>query len=53
MKLRGQKMILKSVKLKIKLKRVLILTVAWIFAGIFFTIIEYLLVFPAAQIENI
>ena len=46
-------MILKSVKLKIKLKRVLILTVAWIFAGIFFTIIEYLLVFPAAQIENI
>jgi adenylate cyclase len=46
-------MILKSVKFKIKLKRVLILTVAWIFAGVFFTIIEYLLVFPAAQINNI
>lgn len=46
-------MILKSVKFKIKLKRVLVLTVAWIFAGVFFTIIEYLLVFPAAQINNI
>ena len=46
-------MILKSVKFKLKLKRVLILTVAWICAGVFFTIIEYLLVFPAAKIENI
>ena len=46
-------MILKSVKLKIKLKRVLNLTIAWIFAGIFFTVIEYLLIYPAAKIENI
>jgi adenylate cyclase len=46
-------MILKSVKLQIKLKRLLILTIAWVFAGIFFTIIEYLLVYPAAEIENI
>ncbi|MGB5895314.1 MAG: adenylate/guanylate cyclase domain-containing protein [Ignavibacteriaceae bacterium] len=46
-------MILKSVKFQIKLKRVLNLTLFWIFAGIFFTIIEYLLVYPAAKIENI
>ena len=46
-------MILQSVKLKIKLKRVLILTIAWVFAGIFFTIIEYLLIHPAAEINNI
>ncbi len=46
-------MILKSVKLQIKLKRVLNLTLAWITAGIFFTIIEYLLIHPATQIENI
>lgn len=46
-------MILQSVKLRIKLKRVLNLTIAWVFAGIFFTIIEYLLVYPAAKIENI
>jgi len=46
-------MILKSVKLRIKLKRVLNLTLAWVIAGIFFTIIEYLLVYPAAKIENI
>ena len=46
-------MILKSVKLQIKLKRLLNLTIAWVFAGIFFTIIEYLLVHPAAEIKNI
>ena len=46
-------MILQSVKLRMKLKRLLILTIAWVFAGIFFTIIEYLLVYPAAEIENI
>jgi adenylate cyclase len=46
-------MILKSVKLQIKLKRLLNLTIAWVSAGIFFTIIEYLLVYPAAEIENI
>ncbi len=46
-------MILQSVKLRIKLKRVLNLTIAWVFAGIFFTIIEFLLVHPAAKIENI
>ena len=46
-------MILKSVKFQIKIKRLLNLTIAWVFAGIFFTIIEYLLVHPAAEIENI
>ncbi len=46
-------MILQSVKLQIKLKRVLYLTIAWVFAGIFFTIIEYLLIHPAAEIYNI
>jgi adenylate cyclase len=46
-------MILKSVKFQIKIKRVLNLTLFWIFAGIFFTIIEYLLVHPASQIYNI
>jgi len=46
-------MILKSVKLRIKIKRVLNLTLFWVFAGIFFTIIEYLLIHPAAEIYNI
>ena len=46
-------MILKSVKLRMKLKRILNLTIAWVIAGIFFTVIEYLLVYPAAKIENI
>ncbi len=46
-------MLLKSVKLHIKIKRVLSLTIAWVAAGIFFTIIEYLLVNPAAKIPNI
>jgi len=46
-------MLLKSIKLHIKLKRVLNLTIAWVAAGIFFTIIEYLLVNPAAKIPNI
>ena len=46
-------MILKSVKFQIKIKRLLNLTIAWVFAGIFFAIIEYLLVYPAAEIENI
>jgi adenylate cyclase len=46
-------MILKSVKFQIKIKRVLNLTLFWMFAGIFFTVIEYLLVYPAAKIENI
>jgi len=46
-------MILKSVKLQLKLKRVLNLTIAWVFAGVFFTIIEYLLIHPAAEIYNI
>ena len=46
-------MILKSVKLRIKLKRVINLTLFWVFAGIFFTVIEYLLVHPAAEIYNI
>jgi adenylate cyclase len=46
-------MILKSVKFQIKIKRVLNLTLFWVFAGIFFTIIEYLLIHPAAEIYNI
>ncbi|MFC2119753.1 adenylate/guanylate cyclase domain-containing protein [Bacteroidota bacterium] len=46
-------MILKSVKFQIKIKRVLNLTLFWVFAGFFFTVIEYLLVYPAAKIENI
>lgn len=46
-------MILKSVKFQIKIKRVLNLTLFWVFAGIFFTVIEYLLVYPAAEIEDI
>ncbi len=46
-------MILKSVKFQIRIKRVLNLTLFWVFAGIFFTLIEYLLVYPAAKIENI
>lgn len=46
-------MILKSIKLQIKLKRLINLIIAWAFAGIFFTIIEFLLVNPAAKIPNI
>jgi len=46
-------MISQSVKLRIKLKRVINLTLFWVFAGIFFTIIEYLLIHPAAEIYNI
>ena len=46
-------MILKSVKLQIKLKRLLNLTIAWILAGIFFSVIEFLLISPAAKIPNI
>ena len=46
-------MILQSVKLRIKIKRVLNLTLFWVFAGIFFTILEYLLIHPAAEIYNI
>ena len=46
-------MMLKSVKLHIKIKRVLSLTIAWIAAGVFFTVIEYLLISPAAKIDNI
>jgi len=46
-------MILKSVKLKIKSKQVLSITIAWISAGIFFTIIEFLLIYPASRIDNI
>lgn len=45
-------MLLNSVKLHIKIKRVLSLTIAWIVAGIFFAIIEYLIIYPATQIEN-
>ena len=36
-----------------KLKRLINLTIAWVLAGIFFTIIEFLLINPAAQIPNI
>ena len=46
-------MILQSVKLRIKLKRILNLTLFWVFAGIFFTVIEYLLIHPATEIHNI
>jgi hypothetical protein len=46
-------MILQSVKLRIKIKRVLNLTLFWVFAGIFFTVLEYLLIHPAAEINNI
>ena len=46
-------MILKSVKFQIKIKRVLTLTLFWVFAGILFTVIEYLLIHPAAEIYNI
>jgi adenylate cyclase len=46
-------MILKSVKIQIKIRRVVNLTLFWVFAGIFFTIIEYLLIHPASQISNI
>lgn len=42
-----------SVKLIMNLRKVLYLTIAWIFAGLIFTIIEYLLVSPAADIANI
>jgi adenylate cyclase len=46
-------MILKSVKRRIKIKRVVNLTLFWVFAGIFFAVLEYLLVHPAAEIHNI
>jgi adenylate cyclase len=46
-------MISKSVKLYIKLRRVLSLTLAWIASGIFFTMIEYLIIYPATRIKNI
>jgi formate/nitrite transporter FocA (FNT family) len=46
-------MISNSIKLQINLKRLINLTVAWVVAGIFFTIIEFLLINPAAQIPNI
>ena len=46
-------MMLKSIKLQIKLKRLFILTIAWTFAGIFFSIIEFLLINPATEIPNI
>lgn len=46
-------MILKSIKLQINLKRLINLTIAWVVAGIFFTIIEYLIVNPATKISNI
>jgi len=45
-------MILKSIKLQIKLKRVLSLTIAWVFAGIFFSVIEYLIIYPFTKIEH-
>lgn len=44
---------LSPIKLQIRLKRVMILTIAWIIAGIFFNIIEYLLIYPASQIKDI
>ena len=44
---------IKSIKLQINLKRLFNLTIAWVFAGFFFTIIEFLLVNPAAKIPNI
>jgi adenylate cyclase len=44
---------LKSAKLQIKLKRLLNLTIAWMMAGIFFSIIEFLLISPATEIPNI
>jgi adenylate cyclase len=46
-------MILQSVKLRIKIKRVLNLTLFWVLAGIFFTVLEYLLIHPASEIDNI
>ena len=45
-------MILNSIKFQIKLKRVLSLTIAWVIAGIFFSVIEYLIIYPFTQIEN-
>jgi len=44
---------IKSIKFQINLKRLFNLTIAWVFAGFFFTIIEFLLVNPAAKIPNI
>ena len=46
-------MISKSIKLHFKFKRILNLTIAWTAAGIFFTVIEYLLIYPASSIDNI
>jgi class 3 adenylate cyclase len=46
-------MISKSIKLHFKFKRILNLTIAWAAAGIFFTVIEYLLIYPASSIDNI
>jgi len=43
----------KSIKLQIKLRRLLILNIAWIFAAIFFSILEFLLINPASEIPNI
>jgi hypothetical protein len=44
---------IKSIKLQINLKRLIYLTIAWVFAGLFFTIIEFLLVNPASKIPDI
>ena len=46
-------MMLKSAKAKIKFKKVFYLTLSWVGAGILFTVLEYLLISPAAEIENI
>ena len=46
-------MMLKSAKTKIKFRKVFYLTVSWVGAGILFTVLEYLLISPAAEIENI
>lgn len=46
-------MILRSIKIQIKLRRLLSLTLAWIIAGVFFSILEYLLVGPATRIPNV
>ncbi len=46
-------MLQNSIKLQIKLKQVLNLTIAWIAAGMFFTVIEYLLIHPVSKIANI
>jgi adenylate cyclase len=46
-------MFLKTVRYQIKIRRVINLTLFWVFAGIFFVIIEYLLIHPASQINDI